>query len=681
MRSEKVKKSYKEVVKVFSFASEKNKSRLIPAHVLENLTTTTYEKVINNLKELKDHFKPKKHKTESSIPSFAQSDNKDMEIYKNKIRNTVVENSINESSILKENLDDSNDFFNKINFIIDAIQSQNLYNYECNNFIDESNDPENELRMGYLDSYSEQNTQNKRNQVKHKTMNKIDIPFFKTIKEENEIEKNKVSLLKIKSFAAEYHGRKSLRLSDMDDSNISGTADLPVHTVLENNTNHHVIPETCDLVNIPKNKTKILDDTLLYNNNLDSDNNSKSQNKEIANNQSSKSCGLKGDETISNEKEKKDCINLSFIEIKQEQQEKIFNIDRVINNINKNFENPHNILDRDFNIFNLVEKVGENHVMPIIVKTCFENIDDMFTTNLNDSTGILLKSLIDFDKLQSFSVMVREKYRQNPYHNSIHGTDVFHAMHQVFLYSPILKWLKLKSIDVVSCLIAALMHDIGHPGFNNNFMINSKSDLAMIYNDQHVLENFHAAEGFRILTTSNTNIFNKLNKNQFAYLRKRFIQMILSTDPSSHSKIKSLVNNKIVLKEVKNGQNVENLVSEDKFYEDQQEVLDLLISYCDTSHSCRKFEVTFNWSERLMKEFWHQGDVEKELNIPVSFLCDRVDAYVGKGQIGFIQMIITPGVTSLVTMCPSLDFLLDNLKENIKKWQEYLDALQIEKKK
>jgi hypothetical protein len=303
----------------------------------------------------------------------------------------------------------------------------------------------------------------------------------------------------------------------------------------------------------------------------------------------------------------------------------------------------------------------------------------MFTPNLNDPNKVLLNQLIDFDKLQSFSVMVREKYRHNPYHNSIHGTDVFHAMHQVFLYSPILKWLKLESIDVVSCLIAALVHDIGHPGFNNNFMINSKSDLAMVYNDQHVLENFHAAEGFRILTTSNTNIFNKLEKSQFAHLRKRFIQMILSTDPSSHSKIKSLVNNKLVLKEVKNGENVENLVSNEKMgnkmYDDQQEILDLLISFCDTSHSCRKFEVTFNWSTRLMEEFWHQGDVEKELNIPVSFLCDRVDAYVGKGQVGFIQFIITPGVTSLVTMCPSLDFLMVNLKDNIKKWQEYIDNL------
>jgi hypothetical protein len=38
-------------------------------------------------------------------------------------------------------------------------------------------------------------------------------------------------------------------------------------------------------------------------------------------------------------------------------------------------------------------------------------------------------------------------------------------------------------LDEVASLLAAIIHDIDHPGKTNAFLVNSGSDLAVLYND------------------------------------------------------------------------------------------------------------------------------------------------------------------------------------------------------
>ena len=47
--------------------------------------------------------------------------------------------------------------------------------------------------------------------------------------------------------------------------------------------------------------------------------------------------------------------------------------------------------------------------------------------------------------------------------------------------------------------VAALCHDIDHPGHTNAFEINISSELAIMYSDDCVLEHHHAATTFRVL--------------------------------------------------------------------------------------------------------------------------------------------------------------------------------------
>ena len=47
--------------------------------------------------------------------------------------------------------------------------------------------------------------------------------------------------------------------------------------------------------------------------------------------------------------------------------------------------------------------------------------------------------------------------------------------------------------------MSALAHDVGHPGFTNDFLKNTSAELALRYSDDSVLERMHAATMFGVL--------------------------------------------------------------------------------------------------------------------------------------------------------------------------------------
>ena len=65
----------------------------------------------------------------------------------------------------------------------------------------------------------------------------------------------------------------------------------------------------------------------------------------------------------------------------------------------------------------------------------------------------------------------------------------------------------VRSTHGLALLMAAIMHDYRHPGVNNGYLVRDLDPLALTYNDASVLENFHAAEGFKMMLDQNFDIF------------------------------------------------------------------------------------------------------------------------------------------------------------------------------
>ena len=67
------------------------------------------------------------------------------------------------------------------------------------------------------------------------------------------------------------------------------------------------------------------------------------------------------------------------------------------------------------------------------------------------------------------------------------------------------------------------------PSFSLSLSLCSDSELALMYNDESVLENHHLAVGFKLLHQENCDIFQNLTKRQRQSLRKLVIDMVRST--------------------------------------------------------------------------------------------------------------------------------------------------------
>jgi hypothetical protein len=85
-------------------------------------------------------------------------------------------------------------------------------------------------------------------------------------------------------------------------------------------------------------------------------------------------------------------------------------------------------------------------------------------------------------------------------------------------------------LQVMAGLLACMLHDVAHPGVNNNFLIGIKHQKALRFNDISVLENHHCAFTFKLLLDTKNDIFELLSVAQYWNVTQIITKMIISTD-------------------------------------------------------------------------------------------------------------------------------------------------------
>uniref|UniRef100_A0A182N0V9 Phosphodiesterase n=1 Tax=Anopheles dirus TaxID=7168 RepID=A0A182N0V9_9DIPT len=276
--------------------------------------------------------------------------------------------------------------------------------------------------------------------------------------------------------------------------------------------------------------------------------------------------------------------------------------------------------------------------------------------------------------LLAFVSTVEDHYvADNPFHNSLHAADVTQSTHAL-LHSPALDGV-FTPLEVCAALVAACIHDVDHPGLTNQFLINSSSELALMYNDESVLENHHLAVAFKLMQNDDCNILRNLPKKQRATFRKMVIDMVLSTDMSKHmtllADLKTMVETKKVAisgnqgpAESRSGGSGVLLRLLDS-YTDRIQVLQNLVHCADLSNPTKPLPLYRRWVRRLMEEFFRQGDRERAAGMDVSPMCDRRSATVESSQVGFIDYIVHPLWEAWAELVrPDAQDILDRLEEN-----------------
>ena len=278
-----------------------------------------------------------------------------------------------------------------------------------------------------------------------------------------------------------------------------------------------------------------------------------------------------------------------------------------------------------------------------------------------------LHSVIKKDKFNNWCRKITEGYtRKNPYHSDLHAADITQTCLIYLLHGKIKEKLNLSKTSICSLIVSCLCHDYKHPGVNNNFLKETKNELAIRYNDVSILENMHIAQTFKLINYPNNeyNIFENIDNNLYKQIRKEMITCVLSTDMTFHNDFVNFLK-KCIEKNKNKSSNSESNNTENnnkKNEEDYQQYMNVFIHSSDISNPTKPFDIYFKWADLVVKEFYEQGDKEKKLNMPCS--CDRNKVTIYQSQLGFINYIEIPYFSLFVEVFENLRFYIDNLNNN-----------------
>ncbi|GMH57042.1 hypothetical protein TL16_g02275 [Triparma laevis f. inornata] len=240
---------------------------------------------------------------------------------------------------------------------------------------------------------------------------------------------------------------------------------------------------------------------------------------------------------------------------------------------------------------------------------------------LTESYGIHDETVVNF-----VSSICRQYRVSNAYHNFVHAAAVMHMVYKVVKTAKIYP---LSQLEILAMLIAAMCHDVDHPGTDNDFEVQCQSELAITYNDTSVLENHHVATCFRSARQSEKhNIFAKLDKKLYKQARKIIIDCIISTDMKNHFSMVA---------------NIEKSADLDKDHRETT-AMNLILHACDIGSLLSPIKMSEEWTTRVVSEFSAQAQAcaENDISIPAHMADLGSRSKQAKLQVDFIDYIVMP---------------------------------------
>ncbi|XP_062402471.1 cGMP-inhibited 3',5'-cyclic phosphodiesterase 3A-like [Sardina pilchardus] len=302
---------------------------------------------------------------------------------------------------------------------------------------------------------------------------------------------------------------------------------------------------------------------------------------------------------------------------------------------------------------------------------------------LFEDTGLFEIFKIPVPEFMNYFHALESGYRDIPYHNRIHATDVLHAVwylttqpvpglpsllpdhssasdsdsdsgithsHMGYLLSKTYPASEegygclsglIPALELMALYVAAAMHDYDHPGRTNAFLVATSAPQAVLYNDRSVLENHHAAAAWNLfLSQSEYNFLGNLNHVDFKRFRFLVIEAILATDLKKHFDFLAEFNAKVG-HDVGTGINWSN-------ENDRLLVCQMCIKLADINGPLKCKDLHLQWTQGIVNEFYEQGDEESSLGLPISPFMDRSAPQLAKLQESFITHIVGP-------LCSSYD--------------------------
>ena len=322
------------------------------------------------------------------------------------------------------------------------------------------------------------------------------------------------------------------------------------------------------------------------------------------------------------------------------------NLDTVL--VNPSIPLPADLFEWEFNALDVTDKA----VLCNAVGKFFENLLGSSDFGLN------------YSLLANYISEVSVHYHDRPFHNFQHSATVSHFTYMLLNATNAIA--NLKPHMIFAILLSAVVHDVDHPGNTNTFEINSRSELALLYNDQAVLENHHCSLAFRLMRKDNMQILSTIAKPIESEIRKFVISCVLATDMSVHFDLIEEIKRKPL------GWSYEDV-------KDQLTLGKVLVHAADLSNPVRPFQTTVAWARRVSTEFNNQVLMEESLNLPVlPFMVYKDENDFCRNEIGFSSFVVAPMWKALKVPFPEVGFLVEQMERNLVDWKQWAERIKEE---
>jgi hypothetical protein len=183
-----------------------------------------------------------------------------------------------------------------------------------------------------------------------------------------------------------------------------------------------------------------------------------------------------------------------------------------------------------------------------------------------------------------------------------------------------------------TAILAAIIHDVDHPGVPNSTLVAERSHLAAVYQDKSVAEQNSIVLAWDLLMESDYEVLRRViytTKAEFLRFRQLLVNSVMATDimDKDLASFRKARWNKAFAEEERQQTQVDS---------DRKAtiVLEHLIQASDVSHTMQHWAVFRKWNERLFHEMYRaykQGRADK----------DPSENWY-KGEIGFFDFYIIP---------------------------------------
>ncbi|CAE7625329.1 PDE4D, partial [Symbiodinium microadriaticum] len=268
------------------------------------------------------------------------------------------------------------------------------------------------------------------------------------------------------------------------------------------------------------------------------------------------------------------------------------------------------------------------------------------TTHCLQQYDLIERLEFNADKLTNFLQAIHDGYNALPYHNALHAADVTQSTFYLLSTGKVIEAISANQIAVASVLIAAAIHDVGHPGLNGKFLITTNSPIAIEYSDKSPLEMMHLATAFRLWREDANNFTDRIPLSHYREMRRLIVEMVLLTDNDMHFTLLNRLDRSITVfsshdAELSSSPSQHghmpvgsptdqndgisgrspstHLTTDDR----QLLLLQVTLHTADVSNTAKPWNLYSKWLERITEEFYLQGDMERSLNMPISYAFDR----------------------------------------------------------